>query len=287
MQDIGTLGGQNSTGYGINDAGQVTGTAENGVLIDPDSHAFLFSAGKLADLGTLGHTRGNSTGYAINAAGDVAGGSDIASTATGAHYHAFLYNGTVMEDLGTLDSTCDFSLGSGINDLRQVVGYSETANSAQTPNCGSTNRAFMYTATDGMLDLNTQIPSNSGWTLNSASRINNTGQITGYGTIGGEIHAFLLTPVPNRILIQSLNGLINPILGCIACQRILRDLVEQIPENIDGLTYSQRRILVLRVVELIRIVDFFRIVGITPADASNLVIAQARQLIQALQSAET
>jgi probable HAF family extracellular repeat protein len=283
MQDIG-YDDLNSEGHGINNAAQVTGKAETALMLGSETyHAVLFGAGTVTDLGTIGNTRGNSSGQAINAAGDVTGGSDIASTASGAHYHAFLYNGTLMKDLGTLDATCDFSLGSGINDLQEVVGYSEAADTEQAPSCASTNRAFLYTATNGMLDLNTQIPSDSGWTLNSANGINNSGQIAGFGTIGGETHAFLLTPVPNRILIQSLYGLINPILGCVACQGILRNLVEQIPENIEGLTASQRGVLVVRVVELITIVDLFRIAGITPADASNLVIAQGRQLIQALQ----
>ncbi|MGA2696202.1 MAG: hypothetical protein ABSE92_09070 [Terriglobales bacterium] len=32
------------------------------------------------------------------------------------------------------------------------------------------------------------------WTLSTAYAINNSGQITGYGTINGENHAYLLTP---------------------------------------------------------------------------------------------
>jgi hypothetical protein len=41
------------------------------------------------------------------------------------------------------------------------------------------------------------IPANSGWTsLFQATDINNHGQIAGIGTINGEMHAFLMTPVP-------------------------------------------------------------------------------------------
>ena len=46
-----------------------------------------------------------------------------------------------------------------------------------------------------MRDLNNLIPSNSGWLLTSANSINVRGQITGEGTIGGQTHAFVLTPV--------------------------------------------------------------------------------------------
>lgn len=38
------------------------------------------------------------------------------------------------------------------------------------------------------------IPAGSGWVLGEAYAINDAGQIAGYGNIGGEEHAFLLTP---------------------------------------------------------------------------------------------
>ena len=47
-----------------------------------------------------------------------------------------------------------------------------------------------------MVDLNTLIDPLSGWELSAATAINDAGQITGYGVIGGQNHAFLLTPVP-------------------------------------------------------------------------------------------
>jgi len=46
-----------------------------------------------------------------------------------------------------------------------------------------------------MQDLNNLIPPNSGWSLSVAYAINKSGQITGQGTINGEQHGFLLTPV--------------------------------------------------------------------------------------------
>jgi hypothetical protein len=45
-----------------------------------------------------------------------------------------------------------------------------------------------------MRDLNDLIPAGSGWTLTEARAINSSGQIAGTGLIGGERHAFLLTP---------------------------------------------------------------------------------------------
>jgi hypothetical protein len=56
--------------------------------------------------------------------------------------------------------------------------------------------AFLYTSGSGMVDLNTLIAPLSGWELLDASDINDAGQITGQGRIGGQFHAYLLTPVP-------------------------------------------------------------------------------------------
>ena len=46
-----------------------------------------------------------------------------------------------------------------------------------------------------MVDLNTLIDPLSGWELLDAADINDAGQITGQGLIGGQYHAYLLTPI--------------------------------------------------------------------------------------------
>lgn len=92
-----------------------------------------------------------------------------------------------MRDLGTLGG--DSSLAEAINASGQVVGESTRLG-------GTTNHAFVYR--DGtMVDLNSYISANSGWTLIETARtINDSGQIVGQGTINGETHAYLMTPVP-------------------------------------------------------------------------------------------
>jgi hypothetical protein len=45
-----------------------------------------------------------------------------------------------------------------------------------------------------MVDLNTPILSDSGQDLQAVAWINDAGQITGFGLINNEIHAFLATP---------------------------------------------------------------------------------------------
>ena len=69
MTDLGTLGGLYSGATGINDNGQVTGSAH----IPADNyHAFFYDSGTMHDLGTLGGIE--SYGYKINNNGVVVGG---------------------------------------------------------------------------------------------------------------------------------------------------------------------------------------------------------------------
>jgi probable HAF family extracellular repeat protein len=75
----------------------------------------------------------------------------------------------------------------GINRSGQVVGFTS---SGQNTNY----RAFLYS--DGIMkDLNDLIQPNSGWSIWFALKINDRGEITGYGSNNGATHAFLLTPV--------------------------------------------------------------------------------------------
>jgi hypothetical protein len=63
-----------------------------------------------------------------------------------------------------------------------------------------------------MLDLNSLLPASSGWVLEEALGINNSGQITGMGLYDGQETAFLMTdpggvgdvaavPEPNAVLV--------------------------------------------------------------------------------------
>lgn len=230
LTDLGTLGGDASQGFGINDAGDVVGWAQNAAGI---GRATLWHGGVATDLGTLGGTAGGGTdseAAASNDAGQIVGdaytadGSDDAflwqggqmtdlgspggglsrsyginshGQVVGVSYtasippvqHAFLWtptspNGTTgtMEDLGALAG--NDSIAYGINDAGTVVGASTT---------GAEGHAVVWQ--NGVVtDLNSEIPSNSGWVLTEARGINDAGQIVATGTLNGAEHAVVLTP---------------------------------------------------------------------------------------------
>lgn len=73
-----------------------------------------------------------------------------------------------------------------INDRGTVVGFA-------IDGTDFSSRALIW-VDKKMMDLNTLIPASSGWYLQGADSINDAGEITGYGTIGGEVHAFLAKP---------------------------------------------------------------------------------------------
>ena len=73
-------------------------------------------------------------------------------------------------------------------DFLDVVGYF-------APGGGLPIFAFLYT-NGQMLDLNTLLPPQSGWTtLQTAYGISDSGQIAGFGSRNGVYRAFLMTPV--------------------------------------------------------------------------------------------
>ena len=198
--DIGTLGGHStdfSYGSSVNASGQIEGDSINSAGLD---HAFIWTNGQFNDLGTLGGP--DSSGIAINFLGHATGTAQLpGSGETQATYisHVFLYNGSI-HDCGTLGGM--YANAGAMNNLDQIVGYSYLADN-------STRDAFLY-SNGVMTDLNSLVPSGSGWTLTAATGINDSGEIVANGVNSqGVTNAFLLTPnvpEPRCIAIFTLAG---------------------------------------------------------------------------------
>jgi len=201
IQDLGTLpGGTFSVGNAINTVGWVAGYSD--CLSCAGTHPYVRTPSGILDLGTLpGGSFGAATG--INILGAVVGTSDSASSA--GQVHAFLWTALDgMIDLGTLPGGI-WSSATGVNDSGSVVGSADFPGATKHgfvlrqngSAAGDTSHAFIWTEKKGMRDLNDHVVAHhSGWVLQSAEAINSSGEIVGFGTFQGSVHAFLLTPPP-------------------------------------------------------------------------------------------
>lgn len=173
-------GGTTSQANAINNSGHIAGQSNS--LTSPISDPVLWTGSALTDLGVpSGYQSGEAT--AISNAGQVAGTLHAPS---GGPSRAFLWTasgGTTV--LGALTSGGD-SQAYGVNSAGAVVGTSDGI-------------AFLY-SNSAMYDLNTLLdPSSTGWELDEAMAIDDSGQIAGTGLYDGQRQAFLLTPLSSNV----------------------------------------------------------------------------------------
>lgn len=227
LTDLGTLGGPSSSGSRINASGHVIGDAQT-----PDSlsypHGFLYSADTgMADLGaliggehasaveitdsglvsgtasfdgygrayiyryrdaklTVLHTLGGSysIAYDINESGEMVG----TSITSNGELHGFVYRQGKMIDMGTLGGIGSYA--QFINDRGIAVGQVEFAAEK-----GEDVRAFVYTRSGRMIDLNAAVVPREGQLFQTVYGINNLGQITVDECKGDHCSAYMLTPI--------------------------------------------------------------------------------------------
>lgn len=177
LQDLGTLGGDVSFAWDINDAGVVVGES---VIDDPASepfppfHPFVYRKGVMRDLGTLqGGPRTANAAQEINNAGQIAGYSEVSGA-----FHLFFYERGMMTDLGFFGGR-----QLSVNDMNERGAFVGTA---QAP---GDSVPFLYTGGQ-LYDLNTLLVSPAGWRIQGANGINDHGQI-----VGGACRAATCVPV--------------------------------------------------------------------------------------------
>lgn len=164
----------------INRYGKVVGTAYATTVTQ-----FAFVWTKSTGMQNLGPLLGGglTSANAVNDLGQIVGESGCGSGCL----HAALWSPNAkIQDLGLLSGS-DGGAAFGINNHGQAVGVAYYTSGFY--------HAFVWSQSAGIQDLNSLIPAGSGWLLVYAIAINDNGQITGQGTINGETHAFLLTPI--------------------------------------------------------------------------------------------
>lgn len=220
--ELGTLGGNSSYAYSINNKGWAVGESEtdisnlnvafiyrNGNMIEieagdwksvandlnengrvvgsmnpteGDAHAFMWENGLLYDLGAIS---GNSEAHGINDYGNIVGQTD---TAYGTQ-HAFLFegnfNGGVMYDMGTLPDG-DRSMAYDINNNGIIIGQSSSVTTGLI-GCIWINREI-YNLNDLIINPGT-------WRIDKPYGINDRGWIVGTCTIDYQERMCLLRPV--------------------------------------------------------------------------------------------
>jgi probable HAF family extracellular repeat protein len=205
--DVGTLGGANSTAYGVNARAQVVGWAET-ADVDPSGEdfcgfgthhiclPFVWQFGQMTPLPTLGGQNG--TAFMVSSHGQVAGFTETANTDPGCpapqkyQFHPVLWtNGTVQQ----LPIVSGDPVGAAyqVNDSGQAVGASGICAAFNPITLSNLQPLHALLWENGvMTDLG-----NLGGTGhaggNSAAAINNKGQVVGGSDLPGDMgfHAFL------------------------------------------------------------------------------------------------
>jgi len=181
--DLGTLGGSFSGVLGINNADEAAGISFTNIPDPtnpgfPQLHAFVWTQGKMIDLGTLGGPF--SFGTAINDLGQSGGISLTAPDPdTGeSQQRAFIWERGQMRDLGTLGGT--YSDGLGLNNKGQAVGTSTLP--------GDLELHTFLRDKGKMNDVGTL-----GGTFSSPTGLTDNGHISGQSTTANDeaLHGFL------------------------------------------------------------------------------------------------
>ena len=204
LEELGTLGGDESWAYAINNSNQICGSAS---FVTGDSHAFIFSdATGMNDLLTLGGY--TATAFALDNAGNAVGSAEIVNRTL----HATLWpSGGAPRDLNEfipVNSGWVLTEARGVNDAGQIVGNGllngEPRAFLLTPNLGvDTNPPIaVLTASDiTNIQFSAQLFSLTFWddtSMFAASIATNSVRVTGPGGFN-QLATLYSSPVTNGI----------------------------------------------------------------------------------------
>jgi probable HAF family extracellular repeat protein len=182
--------------YDVNNRNQIVGWLAPKLSSPRTAYLYDAGIGRLINLGTLGGV--TSEAYGVNDLGQVVGTSQTSSG-----FHAFIFKDADNDGIADAGEMRDLdnlgSLQSGarsINNAGIAVGYYGGPDVIY-----GNSRAAIFYPNGQMIDLNTLIAPGSGWTLRTATGINDNGQIVGWmQDANSNRHAFRIDPPPPRIL---------------------------------------------------------------------------------------
>ena len=216
---LGKLSGyKSSAAEGVNGKGQIVGIVSKGT---GDLVPVLWSGGKPRKLPVL-------AGATVSAAHGINDRSQIVGySGTGTTFHAVLWEGRRLTDLGLLpgfpstsaldiNTTGSLIVGCALGNLTgKAVAWTNRAlvplpdfggsfNCARATNSGGAivgmarlpngaDRAVIWRNGE-IQDLNTLLPPDSGWVLQDAYDVNESGWVVGYATHNEDVRGFLLRP---------------------------------------------------------------------------------------------
>jgi hypothetical protein len=177
--------------YAINDSNIAVGYS----MVNGTQRATrYFNDGTMQDLHSMLPTASHSLAGNINDQGCVTGSFRGQDSKIWSYYFNPEVGMQVFENMPGLE-TLSFS---GLSDNGVVVGY---GNPDQP---GFDNQAMRWTNEAGLIDLNSLIDQNSGWELDEAYDVNESGYIVGSGKLNGRYSNFMLKPVPEPATVVGL-----------------------------------------------------------------------------------